>query len=934
MTTSDQLKLAFQQVMSPVSHFQLANPFSETWKLMSSNNYLEWKRRFEKYLLLASEHIYQYYKTGQLNVQNDVLIDESVIQECDIALKVLLLKTLSQNVIDVLDQNVMSGFDHIRAIDKTYGNISLRGLLLRYKKMNKDSPSPLEHIRNFRMLAEDLKFIAPDLETVEVLLCLSTLNDDSLEDKLFVNKLERLSFMDLQNAYAENELRPSFAYTINQSKQMQDSKSSKKKKIICTRCQKEGHKSFECRAPAPVSKKSLLSDETGKDDDTYGEIFVAEAFRTMGEVYTARNLPLPHIDDAYWFDSGATCHISNNRNHFSSFEKYHGYLQGLSSGCQIEGKGTVLLYHNGKDITLTDVYYVPEAGKNLIAFCKVFKAGGIRVDESGLFVNNKLFATYQPNRLFKCIFSPQYCAQANLVMDSHSHQRFGHPSEKTSRKLGLPILKELCASCQFGRNTATFPKVSRTVVKAPLELLHVDVCGPFNTKGTQNERFFLTIVDRFTHMVAVYPLQHKSQVSQLLKEYITYAENHFHRFPYKVMRVRSDNGTEFCNNQLLTFFKQKGIQHELTNTYSSYQNGVAERMHRTLISRVRILLASSGCPDMFWPQALKFVALIISQEPSSSIHGDIPHMRWFDSQPDYTMYHPFGCQAYPLTPSVHRSSKLSPVSTSSIFMGVSARRKAYIFHDPIADSFTESQHATFSDSHFPFLHQTRKSVGVPIFDLSESYRQQSSGILPSLPNPSTVPILPRGISDVSSRPLSHSTSVPDYTPSDSMDYKSSDSMELVPLDHIESNLESISDPGVHRSSLPDVPCSPTVDISPDYSPAPSVPISSKLIDYPVERSLIPYSQSAHDHSTVVTFAPRPECPSEPSLLPPPTSASMNPELLTPVIPAVHPRDPFESDVGPDPPRYPMRRLNADVSHALLADAASAVSSSNVPTSVT
>ncbi|KAG7925543.1 hypothetical protein KL934_005429, partial [Ogataea polymorpha] len=212
--------------------------------------------------------------------------------------------------------------------------------------------------------------------------------------------------------------------------------------------------------------------------------------------------------------------------------------------------------------------------------------------------------------------------------------------------------------------------------------------------------------------------------------------------------------------------------------------------------------------------------------------------------------------------------------------------------------------------------------------------QQSSGILPSLPNPSTVPILPRGISDASSRFLSHSTSDPDYTPSDSMDYTPSDSMELIPLDHIESNLESISDPGVHRSSLPDVPCSPTVDIPPDYSPAPSVPISSKLIDYPVERSLIPYSQSAHDHSTVVTFAPRPECPSEPSLLPPPTSSSMNPELSTPVIPAVHPRDPSESDVGPDPPRYPMRRLNADVFHALLADAASAVSSSNVPTSVT
>ena len=47
--------------------------------------------------------------------------------------------------------------------------------------------------------------------------------------------------------------------------------------------------------------------------------------------------------------------------------------------------------------------------------------------------------------------------------------------------------------------------------------------------------------------------------------------------------IHVDRGTEFINMDLLTWFKERGICIEKTAPYSSAQNGVAERMNRTLV---------------------------------------------------------------------------------------------------------------------------------------------------------------------------------------------------------------------------------------------------------------------------------------------------------------------------------------------------------------
>ncbi|GJT51217.1 putative RNA-directed DNA polymerase [Tanacetum coccineum] len=54
--------------------------------------------------------------------------------------------------------------------------------------------------------------------------------------------------------------------------------------------------------------------------------------------------------------------------------------------------------------------------------------------------------------------------------------------------------------------------------------------------------------------------------------------------------IRSDNGTEFINNKMEQFLKEKGIIHQTSCAYTPQQNGIAERKHRHLLNAFNLLL--------------------------------------------------------------------------------------------------------------------------------------------------------------------------------------------------------------------------------------------------------------------------------------------------------------------------------------------------------
>ena len=54
----------------------------------------------------------------------------------------------------------------------------------------------------------------------------------------------------------------------------------------------------------------------------------------------------------------------------------------------------------------------------------------------------------------------------------------------------------------------------------------------------------------------------------------------------KIGTLRTDNGKEYTSNAFENYLRQHGIAHQTTVLYNPQQNGVAERMNRTIMNMV------------------------------------------------------------------------------------------------------------------------------------------------------------------------------------------------------------------------------------------------------------------------------------------------------------------------------------------------------------
>ncbi|GJW99425.1 putative ribonuclease H-like domain-containing protein [Tanacetum coccineum] len=121
--------------------------------------------------------------------------------------------------------------------------------------------------------------------------------------------------------------------------------------------------------------------------------------------------------------------------------------------------------------------------------------------------------------------------------------------------------------------------------------------------------------DRFSW---VFFLASKDETSGILQNFIRQIEN---QLSHRVKIIRSDNGTEFKNRDMLEFCGNKGIKQEYSNARTPQQNGVAERMNRTLIEAARTMLADSLLPTTFWAEAVSTACYIFNRFDGKSDEG-------------------------------------------------------------------------------------------------------------------------------------------------------------------------------------------------------------------------------------------------------------------------------------------------------------------------
>eukprot|EP00253_Pinus_taeda_P013395 PITA_13395 len=97
--------------------------------------------------------------------------------------------------------------------------------------------------------------------------------------------------------------------------------------------------------------------------------------------------------------------------------------------------------------------------------------------------------------------------------------------------------------------------------------------------------------DDFSRNTWIYFLKKKSEVFDRFKEFKAQVENQTEK---KIKVLRTDNGGELCSKEFEEFCKKCGIARQKTTPYTPQQNGVAERMNKTLMKGQEACSVVSG----------------------------------------------------------------------------------------------------------------------------------------------------------------------------------------------------------------------------------------------------------------------------------------------------------------------------------------------------
>lgn len=444
----------------------------------------------------------------------------------------------------------------------------------------------------------------------------------------------------------------------------------------CFKCDRVGHKQSECRSSRQGGRRD--------DGDTSKEyVFAAADDRTS----------------AWVLDSEASSHMSNKREDFVNLRPLaFPAAICVADGTEVQATdiGSVsFAVPGGSTVTLTEVLFVPDLDRRLLSvaaltlkqvdvhfgngMCSLAVGGKtiVQIPQVGkLFVLNSLKTETQD--------------QARRAEEHDAalwHARLGHVPHSRIDAVravteGVPVNladgddgDPLCSGCAMGKMPrAAFKKQLKTVKAARvLELVHCDLMGPMDTKTPSGARYALTMIDDYSRFITIRFLATKDQTYDCLVEYRAMMEK---QLGVTLKRFRTDNGGEFANKRFHAFCQANGIVHQTTVPYSPQQNGLAERMNRTIAEMARAMLFYKRVEKRWWAEAFNTAVYVINLLPNTVRPAKSPYEVWFGSRPSLQHLRVFGSEGFVHVDS-HKRTKLESKAVPCIFLGYASFSKGY-----------------------------------------------------------------------------------------------------------------------------------------------------------------------------------------------------------------------------------------------------------------
>ncbi|KAL9226203.1 hypothetical protein vseg_002041 [Gypsophila vaccaria] len=420
--------------------------------------------------------------------------------------------------------------------------------------------------------------------------------------------------------------------------------------------------------------------------------------------------------DLWLLDSGATHHMTGNFSCLRDVQDTDACMVALPNGkfSKSTKEGTVSI---GGNLLLKHVLFVPDFNCNLVSIFQLSKD----IDCEVKFTNNTCVIQDRISKktIGKCEQQGRlYLLEGASKVEVHAaevhatikddvefwHCRLGHPSRRVVNL--LPFIDNnksskhdtsLCDVCLRAKQTRDKFIISENKAKSIFELIHCDLWGDYRVTSSCGSRYFLTILDDFSRSVWVYLVKAKSEVTQLLQNFVVMAKR---QFDAAVKIIRTDNGTEFTC--LKNYFDTQGILHQTTCVGTSQQNGRVERKHRHILNVARALRFQAGLPVEFWGECVLTAGYLINRTPSVLLQGKTPYEVLFAKRPSYANLRTFGCLCYVKHPRKD-GDKFASRSRRCIFVGYPFGKKGWEVYDLETKEYFISRDVVFDEFNFPFL---------------------------------------------------------------------------------------------------------------------------------------------------------------------------------------------------------------------------------------
>ncbi|WVZ58734.1 hypothetical protein U9M48_008974 [Paspalum notatum var. saurae] len=166
-----------------------------------------------------------------------------------------------------------------------------------------------------------------------------------------------------------------------------------------------------------------------------------------------------------------------------------------------------------------------------------------------------------------------------------------------------------------------------------------------------------------------------SDKSETPDKFKIFAKRAQREFGLNIVKVRSDNGSEFKNYKVDEWCDEEGIKHEFSATYTPQQNGVVERKNKTLITLARAMLDDDGTSEDFWAEAINTACHASNRVYLHRLLGKTSYELLIGRKPNISYFRVFGCKCF-----IYKKKRLGKFKKRcdvGFFVGYASNSKAY-----------------------------------------------------------------------------------------------------------------------------------------------------------------------------------------------------------------------------------------------------------------